>query len=227
MDNCDKLDNRYRNVCFTCWDVRVWDLLKSVDCKFLIMAKELGENGYNLNSDLKGQKWHIQGYIEFKYAWRLSKIKKIHNEMHIEKRMGTAKQARDYCIKEVSDNINVIVKHNTDYSQDDARKFLLYEGGTISKQGQRVDLESVCRAVKAKQPTDKIADISPTLFVKHHKGIDAYKKALYSDRTEKPKVFWLYGASGKGKTRFPVTIKRSLNGHLPQKSSIIMVFSWL
>jgi len=42
---------------------------------------------------------HYQGYIEFKNQIRLSAIKKISKDIHVEPRRGTALEARDYCDK--------------------------------------------------------------------------------------------------------------------------------
>lgn len=42
---------------------------------------------------------HYQGYMEFKKQIRLSAIKKLSKDIHVEQRRGTAVEARDYCDK--------------------------------------------------------------------------------------------------------------------------------
>lgn len=44
---------------------------------------------------------HLQGYAEFKQAMRMTGVKKINGlgKAHLEARMGSRKQARDYCMK--------------------------------------------------------------------------------------------------------------------------------
>lgn len=45
---------------------------------------------------------HVQGYVEFKSSTRFAKIKEMFGDetMHLEARMGSAKQAADYCKKD-------------------------------------------------------------------------------------------------------------------------------
>jgi len=123
---------------------------------------------------------HLQGYIEFSNAKRMATITKAYPGIHLEKRRGTAKQAADYC------------KKGKDF----------FEGGEISKQGERTDLERVADMVQEKKTIREIAEAEPVTFIKYHRGIQALRTALMKPRTEAPNVVWLYGATGTGKTRF-------------------------
>ncbi len=68
------------------------DLVKLIECRFHIFAKEIGES---LTP-------HLQGFIYFPNALRLSSLrtKFLPAKPHFEKMMGTVQQAADYCRKE-------------------------------------------------------------------------------------------------------------------------------
>lgn len=125
---------------------------------------------------------HLQGYIEFKNSKRFSTLKKLLPRTHWEARKGTAEQASNYCKKD---------KH-------------FIELGTISKQGKRSDLQNVTEMIVDNTPMREIALQNPDIYVKYHKGLHALKYVIEEDRKEPPKVFWRWGKSGTGKTRFCV-----------------------
>lgn len=122
---------------------------------------------------------HIQGYVEFEGSKRFSTLKNECPRGHFEKRKGSPKQAADYCKKD---------GHFT-------------ERGTLSRQGHRSDLEQVCQDVLEKLPMKEIALAHPMEYVKYHKGLERLEWRLADDRHEPPRVVWLWGVSGTGKTR--------------------------
>lgn len=108
--------SRSRAWCFTIhnYTEENYEHIKSVECRYLIIAKEKGESE---KTD------HLQGYIEFDTQRTMGGIKKLfkNNTVHLEVRRGTAQQAREYCTKENE----------------------FFEKGEISNQGQRRDLDTV------------------------------------------------------------------------------------
>lgn len=81
-----------RNVCFTLnnYTEAEYKAILEWDCKYLIVAKEVGES----------KTPHLQGYVEWKSPKRFETMKNLNKRIHWEKRRGTAKQAADYCKKE-------------------------------------------------------------------------------------------------------------------------------
>lgn len=82
---------RARNYCFTLnnYTQEEYEALKELECPYIIMGLETGENGTK----------HIQGYVEFKLQRSILSLKKINKRIHWESRKGTPKQASDYCRK--------------------------------------------------------------------------------------------------------------------------------
>lgn len=58
--------------------------------RYIVYQREKGETGTE----------HYQGYVIWKSNKTLTAVKKIHKTAHWENRMGTHKEAKDYCMKE-------------------------------------------------------------------------------------------------------------------------------
>lgn len=92
--------------CFTInnWTQEEWDHAAShaeaenTKVSYLVMGKE-GKPDPKLKKQATP---HIQGYVELKNSYRMSWLKDniIGKRAHVEKRMGTAEEAADYCKKE-------------------------------------------------------------------------------------------------------------------------------
>lgn len=94
---------------------------------------------------------HLQGYMEFKQQVLQSTIKsKVSKKIICVERKGTPEQNRKYTQKD------------GDFE----------EGGTISEQGHRSDLEAVAEMCKAGRTLLEIADDYPTQIIRYHKGIE-------------------------------------------------------
>jgi len=84
--------SRSRNFCFTLNNYSEADLerLLDVDCKYVVIGKEIGENGTN----------HLQGYFSFNLQKTLAACKKVDGRAHWEICKGLPSQNRAYCIKD-------------------------------------------------------------------------------------------------------------------------------
>lgn len=140
-------------------------LLKDLETSYLIYGREVGESGTP----------HLQGYITFRKAYRLTALKKLHKTAHWE--IAKAKDAAiNYCMKD------------QDYVLIDNRQ-----------QGARTDLTEACAIIK-EEGVQALAVKMPEAYVKYHGGFDKLAYRYQEERTEKPYVTWIWGKTGVGKT---------------------------
>lgn len=164
--------SQVRNLCFTLnnYTDEEYKTLLMQDCKYIIIGKEVGENGTP----------HLQGYIEFNKPKRLTTLKKINARIHWEARKGTAEQAATYC------------KKDGDF----------IEQGTISKQGERTDLEELKKTIMEGTKVDDIVLDKPMLYHQYGRTLnkieDLAMRRKY--RTEMTKGTWYWGETGAGKS---------------------------
>lgn len=132
---------------------------------YMVIGKEIGETGTP----------HLQGYCELKNPMRLTTIKKRMPRAHIELRLGTQKQAIDYCKKDGN----------------------FEEWGTPREPGRRVDLD------KARRIADEegMRVLSSTGSYQQIKVAEKYLTYNEEPRDWKPFVYWLWGPTGCGKSR--------------------------
>jgi len=168
----------------------------------------LGENGTR----------HYQGYCEFPKQYRISGLKKIHQEWHWEKRAGTRDQARDYCRK-VGDPTFVSGPYEVGQWRDVA-------------QGKRTDLDDAAKAIIDGRSMKEVADLHPTVLVKYASGLSKLYSFHGMTRENPPEVFILYGPSGCGKSRMagvgqpgvwtdPVGDNQWFDGYYGQKDGVL------
>lgn len=145
------------------------------DIKFLVYQLETGVNGTK----------HLQGYIELRKRLRFGVLRKWH-PWHIEKRMGSQKQAIDYCRKE------------------DTRTDGPWEFGARSEQGARTDIAEAYERIRKGESKLEIADNLPATDAKYHKALDRYR-TLFQEESSRTfrhlHVSVLWGDAGTGKTR--------------------------
>jgi hypothetical protein len=87
------MSNRNRSWCFTLnnYTEEEHKNICNVECEYLIVGKEVGENGTP----------HLQGYIYFKNPRTMGGVKKLlGNKVHLEISRGSAKDNKIYCSKE-------------------------------------------------------------------------------------------------------------------------------
>jgi len=100
LNSPQKREKGSRGWCFTLnnWTEEEFHTIKSFCGKGKwIIGKEVGEE----------ETPHLQGYVEFKDAVSFVKMKKVIPRAHLEKRIGTKKQAEDYCKKEGNFETNI------------------------------------------------------------------------------------------------------------------------
>lgn len=88
---------RSRGWCFTVNNYSDEDKQALIDLpsQYIVWGEEVGESGTP----------HLQGYIHFTHEKTMNTMKKYHRTAHWEKRMGSIKQAIEYCKK---DNTNIV-----------------------------------------------------------------------------------------------------------------------
>jgi hypothetical protein len=120
---------------------------------------------------------HLQIYLEVVNPISIATLaKKYFPRAHIEPRYGTQKQAREYCCKE----------HYHEY-------------GLLTQQGKRTDL------LTAKHLLENNISIREALeseMITSLSTLTAYEKLskYYVVHRTRPRVFWIYGPGGSGKT---------------------------
>lgn len=169
--------SKRRAWCFTLnnWTDGERKAIDKADVTYLIYGVEIG----------KKDTPHLQGYVEFKCRKRLTTIKKIDGfeRMHLEPRIGTQKQAIEYCKKE-----------------DD-----WYEFGKPLSQGKRADLDKVRQLAL----DDGMRAVVRTCNAQQIRVAERYLMYCEDYRDFKPKVIWICGASGVGKSK---TARKLCNG---------------
>lgn len=156
------------------WTQEEYEKIKNMKCQWMIIGKEVGEQGTP----------HLQGACILGSQMSFSQVKTlIGSRAHIASMAGTPEQNIAYCSKE---DLEPFVK------------------GTLPTQGKRTDLHSVTERVLAGESLRSLAqdeDIGAIAIVKFHKGLTILRSLTRPPRTGPPKVFWLHGSTGTGKTR--------------------------
>lgn len=181
-------NGKCRNVCFTIFaepeqwytEFKEGDLPAAI--KYLV---------YQLENCPETHRNHIQGYLELTGPRTYKSIKQIldRRSAHLEKRQGTAAQARAYCMKEES--------RVADYPP--------VERGTITEQGRRSDLEHAAAVIMADGESGfhRLAVEDPKVIVRHFKGLQQLNAILNKPRMRpRPSVYFLSGPPGCGKSRW-------------------------
>lgn len=122
---------------------------------------------------------HIQGFIQFEKKVRLTKVKKINKRIHWEIMKSNVESAINYCKKDG----------------------VFEERGEVIKQGKRNDLLEA----KAKVRRSGMRSILGENEEYNLQCIKVCEKMLTyceKERDFKPEVIWIYGESGKGKTKY-------------------------
>lgn len=121
---------------------------------------------------------HLQGFVRFKYGKRFAGMQKLHPRAHWEPAKDI-EAATNYCMKD------------KDYFIKDNRN-----------PGFRTDIQAVLDLIEEKKTLREIAVECPREIIKYHNGIQKLLTLYQEPRNDKPQVYWLYGPTGTGKTRY-------------------------
>jgi len=133
---------------------------------------------------------HLQGVLHYKNS--MPWPKKRYPTAHIE------------VVHKLQDAINYCMKEETRIEGCGP-----VETGVRPQQGRRTDLEAIATGLATKTITmDTIATDHPSTYVRYFKGLQALEQHLIKPRsmTNPPKIYWLWGIAGIGKTFVPQSI---------------------
>jgi len=141
-------------------------------CTFGVIGQEVGDQGTK----------HLQGAGCLKKQMSFSTLKGIFPKAHLEIMRGTPQQNMEYCSKE------------------DPVAFI---HGELPAPGKRTDLNDVALAVQGGSTLVELAQSHPVMIVKYFKGLNVLRSLCSHKRTpdQPPRVYWLFGPTGTGKTR--------------------------
>lgn len=172
--------SRFRAFCFT---VNNYETLLDPEqwegATFVVYQEEVGSEGTS----------HLQGYAELgdkRGGATLATVKRFPGleTAHIERRRGTAAQARAYCEKE------------------DTRVGGPYTWGVPAQQGKRSDLIAVQESIAEGADTAELWTEHFPAMVRYHRAFDVYRRVTSAKRSWETTCITLIGPSGCGKTRW-------------------------
>lgn len=145
-------------------------------CRYLVMQLE--------EAPSTGKR-HVQGAVAFSVTMRAAAIKKVLPEAHLEVMRAEGTEAFDYCQKEASRVEGTVP----------------FEHGSPISQGQRKDLDVLCDLIKEGKGLRECAELSPSTFVRAHKGLMALQSIIHPPPAIVRKVGLFVGGTATGKTR--------------------------
>ena len=152
--------------------------IKNGPFKFCVFQEEIGAAGTP----------HLQGYCQMGNptgfnTWR----KLVSPRAHFEASKGSPRQNYEYCTKVETRKAGGVS----------------FQRGEIPNPGQRTDIDGL--VALAKDPTKRMRDLVDANgegFVKLYKGLTVVRSIFSQPRKFQTDVFWLYGSTGTGKSRF-------------------------
>lgn len=192
---------RVRNICFTINGeaMRLLDPCHPTwkNVRYLIYQREIGTHE------------HFQGYLELTQSMTYAQIHQFEGleGAHFEKRRGTAKQAKHYCMKPVPGcDCAMCAEEAAEPTKIEGP----WEWGEMSHQGERNDLLEIQRDIDRGVPFWRIAKEHFPQWVKYRKSFTEYRRITGIPRERKTKTFLFVGPPGKGKSTLMKLIARSI-----------------
>ena len=155
---------------------------------------------------------HLQGYVEFTGQLEMSGIKKLMGPLNnIEKRWGNPLDAAGYC-KKGKHEAQPYAQYFPRTMQDTHLWNPFIEYGTISKQGERTDLNELKdNIMSGAVSVDQVAIDDPMAFHQYGRTLTKIEDVALRKkfRTEMTTCLWLHGPTGVGKSH------RAFEGYHP------------
>ena len=167
---------------------RICELLMKFFPDYFCMADEIAKTGT----------FHTHVFLYSHSPIRFNTLKNRFPIAHIEKAYGSAKENRDYILKEGKWELDEKAKTKVEGS--------FYEHGEVPKEKEEKNprMSKLIEDIREGKQAVEIIDESPE-FAFRVRDLEVLREALLSEkfRNENRKVFvsYLYGASGTGKTR--------------------------
>lgn len=168
------MEQKFREFAFTNYD-RKFDYESIKHVKYMIVGKEVCPS--------TGKKHH-QGFISFINPRSFKSVKKELIGFHIESTKKCALANIRYCEKEGN---------------------LHYEyGNRPIGQGTRTDMQEVFKKIEEGAKDIDIAKEYPNKWIFHHKAFDRYRNMIEDKRDWVTKLYYIWGNSGTGKTKYAI-----------------------
>lgn len=172
-------------------------LLENLECEYLVFGRE--------TCPTTGRQ-HLQGYVEFKHQKTMSAVKAwmANNQLHLEKRSGTAKEAADYCKK--GEQSHAEWKEFQETGPNFGKNASFFEKGEISKdpkEGGSLEKDRWQRAKEAAKE-GRFDDIDDEIYMRHYSTIKKIRLDSIQSKATLDGEFeneWFVGPSGSGKSK--------------------------
>nr|QXP07708.1 MAG: replication associated protein [Arizlama virus] len=168
-----------RAYCFTInnWSDHDFDQMQALEYRYLIMGKEVGENGTP----------HLQGYIYFENKKSFRQVKQMHVTAHWEVAQGSVEQNFLYCSKDC------------DFTEFGEKPMSSKRKGEV---GGAMEITRYQNAWD-KAKTGDFEDIDADIRFKCYRTLKEIKKDYMQPRETLTELMnlWIYGPPGVGKSR--------------------------
>lgn len=180
---------KFRNYSFTNFNLD-FDYDSIEKVEYMIVGEEICPKTKNK---------HHQGYVVFNNQRSFESVKKKLKGFHIEASKKCALANIRYCEKDGN---------------------LIYEIGQRPKgQGARTDIKDIFDEIKNGASNRDIAENYPNKWVFHGKAFKEYRNMIEDKREWKTKVYYIYGKSGSGKTKYAIEKGATTISFLPSGRS--------
>jgi len=179
---------------------------------YIFAALEQGESGTQ----------HYQGYLELNRHKDLAWIKRCLPRAHLEKRKGTSKQALEYCMKDLTMDVQATIATSTSDNlldvilmQDDSENLPSYiiwhtEGTSsacilaeVTKPKTRKEVLAEMKKMIEDGKCDRdLADHDFSVYVACYRGLDRYRLITSKPRNHPTEVIVIQGPTGTGKSKW-------------------------